>query len=295
MNHLINRFLVYLSAEKGLTPNTLLAYRRDLQKFTDELQKQSISSPEQIDRKTILQFMSGLSASSLAPCSVTRHISTLRTFFKFIASEGISHRDPMAHIHGPRQTLRLPRALPFGEVEALLNLSKGEAPLSMRDDTMIELLYATGLRVSELVGLPESSVNLEAGYLMAWGKGSKERIVPIGQVALEKLSYYRTSVRPMILKSRASTDLFVTLRGRKMSRQAFWKQLKRYARQAGIQRTITPHMLRHSFATHLLANGADLRSVQMMLGHADLSSTQIYTHVTREGLKKIHEKSHPRG
>jgi integrase/recombinase XerD len=293
MHHLIDRFLVYLSAEKGLTANTLLAYRRDLQKFADDLQKQSISSTEQIDRKTILRFMSGL--SPLAPSSVMRLLSTLRTFFKFIASEGISHHDPMAHIQGPRQTMCLPRALPFGEVELLLNLSKGNTPLSMRDDAMIELLYATGLRVSELVGLPANAVNLEAGYLVAWGKGAKERMVPIGQVALEKLSHYRTTVRPLILKDRASPDLFVTLRGRKMSRQAFWKQLKRYARKAGIQRTITPHMLRHSFATHLLAHGADLRSVQMMLGHADLSSTQIYTHVTREGLKKIHEKSHPRG
>ncbi len=293
MHHLIDRFLVYLSAEKGLTANTLSAYRRDLQKFADGLQEQSIASPEQIERKAILQFVSGL--SSLAPSSVMRLLSTLRTFFKFIASEGICHRDPMAHIRGPRKALRLPRALQFREVEALLDLPKGETPLAMRDDTMIELLYATGLRVSELVGLQANAVNLEAGYLATWGKGSKERIVPIGRIALDKLSHYRMSVRPRILKDRISSDLFVTARGKKMSRQAFWKRLKHYARLAGIRRTITPHMLRHSFATHLLANGADLRSVQMMLGHADLSSTQIYTHVTREGLKKIHEKSHPRG
>ncbi len=295
MHHLIDRFLAYLSIEKGLSVNTLLAYRQDLQKFSDDLQKQSVASPDQVDRKTILCFLTHLSAHSLSPTSVTRILSTLRTFFKFMAAEGLIHHDPLAHIQSPRQTFRLPRALPFGEVEALLNLSKGETPRSIRDDAMIELLYATGLRVSELVSLSVEAVNLSAGHLVALGKGSKERMVPIGQVALQKLAHYRTSARPLILKERVSADLFVTFRGRRMSRQAFWKQLKRYAKTAGIQRPITPHMLRHSFATHLLANGADLRSVQMMLGHSDLSTTQIYTHVSREGLKKVHAESHPRG
>ena len=290
---LIDRFLAYISTEKGLAENTVSAYRQDLQKFSDDLQKRAISSLEQVDRKIVLDFLATLSTHS--PASLLRIRSTLRTFFRFMTLEGLPHRDPMAHIQSSRRTLRLPRALPFGEVEALLNFSKGKTPIAMRDDAMIELLYATGLRVSELVGLPLNAVNLEAGYLVARGKGSKERMVPIGQIALRKLSSYRTSVRPLILHGQCSGDLFVTSRGRRMSRQTFWIKLKRYASAAGILRSITPHMLRHSFATHLLANGADLRSVQMMLGHADLSTTQIYTHVSQEGLKKVHQKSHPRG
>ena len=321
MDHWIDRFLHYVSVEKGLSSNTLSAYFQDLQKFhaftkknqleigpsaqnPNERRKSSLEEtyvhgapiePDQIQRKEIVLFLSELKAASLSPASVTRILSTLRNFFNFLSAEGVVRHDPLAHLHAPRKALRLPKVLLLSQVEALLNHPKGEAPTARRDDAMIELLYATGLRVSELIHLPLGGVDLEGGYLITRGKGAKERIVPIGQCALEKLKVYLRSVRPLLLKGKSAHDLFVNRSGKAMSRQAFWKQLKIYAKKAGIQKSVTPHMLRHSFASHLLERGADLRSVQMMLGHADISTTQIYTHVARERLKKIHQASHPRG
>ncbi|MFQ5780254.1 MAG: site-specific tyrosine recombinase XerD [Nitrospiria bacterium] len=304
MDSLIDRFLNYLSVEKGLSSNTLSAYYQDLQKFIAYLKKgrvtAALSDEDRVDigriqRKEVLLFLSDLKARSVSPASVARIISTLRTFFKFLAKEGILHHDPLTQISAPRKGLRLPKILHLKEVESLLNLPKGDAPHAIRNDTMIELLYATGLRISELIQLPVEGVNLELGFLITRGKGSKERIVPIGQLAIKKLKNYLTTVRPKLLKGRESKILFVGRSGKGMSRQAFWKQLGIYAKKAGIQRPISPHMLRHSFASHLLERGADLRSLQMMLGHADISTTQIYTHVARERLKKIHQESHPRG
>lgn len=297
MDTLIDRFLNHLSVEKGLSPNTLSAYAQDLQKLVLFTERKGISGLDQVQRKEILLFLSDLKARALAPSSTARILSTLRTFFQFLMTEGILKHDPLAHIHSPRQAFRLPKVLHPGEVEALLNLPKGENPMGLRNDAMIELLYATGLRVSELVSLPMGAVNLESGYLIAYGKGSKERLVPIGRCAREKLERYLAAARPLLLKMKtdAVPPLFVNRSGRGISRQAFWMQLKDYARKAGIHRSITPHMLRHSFASHLLEGGADLRSVQMLLGHADISTTQIYTHVAREHLKKIHQKNHPRG
>jgi len=294
MDPWIDRFLHYITVEKGLSSNTVSAYYRDLQKFRSFIQENRLE-PGQIGRKEIVLFLSELKASRMAPGSVTRILSTLRTFFNFLSAEGLRSTDPLAHLRSPRKGLRLPKVLPYSEVEVLLNAPKGTAPPARRDDAMIELMYATGLRVSELIKLPLGGVHLEGGYLIARGKGAKERIVPIGQCALEKLKVYLAAVRPLLLKEKASNDLFINRSGKAMSRQAFWKRLKIYAKKAGIQRTITPHMLRHSFASHLLERGADLRSVQMMLGHADISTTQIYTHVAREKLKEVHEKSHPRG
>lgn len=295
MHSLVDRFLSYLSVEKGLSENTLVAYSQDLRKFLDYLERRNISEITDIQRKEIQQFLSDLRGYALSSASIARILSSLRTFFKFLHEEGIAHHDPFGHIRSPRSSFRLPKVISLTDVEALLNLSKGGSLPALRDDAMIELLYATGLRVSELTHLPLAAVNLEAGYLIAHGKGAKERIVPIGQVARKKLENYLIGVRPRLLKDKVSDFLFVNRSGRAMSRQLFWKQLKIYARKAGIQRPITPHMLRHSFASHLLERGADLRSVQMMLGHADISTTQIYTHVTRERLKKVHEESHPRG
>jgi len=294
MDRLIDQFLNHLSVEKGLSPNTLSAYAQDLQKLVRFAEQNGISGLDQIDRKAILLFLSDLKRRALAAASTARILSTLRTFFQFLIMEGILKQDPLAHIHSPRQAFRLPKVLHPNEVEALLNLPKGDSPVGLRNDAMIELLYATGLRVSELVSLPMGAVNLEAGYLIAHGKGSKERLVPIGKCAREKLSLYLAAGRPLLLKTKSASLLFINRSGKGISRQAFWMQLKAYARKAGIRRAITPHMLRHSFASHLLEGGADLRSVQMLLGHADISTTQIYTHVAREQLKKTHQKTHPR-
>lgn len=294
MDVVADQFLNFLSVEKGLSANTLLAYAQDLKKFTAFLEK-THTEIGQVGRNEMVRFLAKLRSESLSPTSVARLLSSLRNFFKFLIAEGLLDHDPLANIDTPRKPMRLPKTLHLSEVEALLNVIKGDSPGAVRDDTMIELLYATGLRVSELIGLPLGAVNLEAGYLITCGKGSKERIVPIGECALRKIRDYLASARPLLLKGGHSTDLFVSRLGKKMSRQAFWKKLIAYARMAGIQRQVSPHMLRHSFASHLLERGADLRSLQMMLGHADISTTQIYTHVARERLKKIHQAFHPRG
>ncbi|MBI3804368.1 MAG: site-specific tyrosine recombinase XerD [Nitrospirae bacterium] len=295
MDDLIDRFLNFLSVEKGLSRNTLSAYSLDLQKFSDFLRRHSFSRLDQVQRKESLLFLSELKRQGLSASSTARLLSTLRTFFHFLTMEGMLHHEPLAHIHSPRQAFRLPKVLHTTEVDALLNLSKGADAIGLRNDAMIELLYATGLRVSELVSLPIDGINLETGYLITRGKGSKERIVPIGRCAREKLNGYLAGSRSLLLKGKESPFLFLNRLGKRMSRQAFWMQLRAYARKAGIRRAITPHMLRHSFASHLLEGGADLRSVQMMLGHADISTTQIYTHVAREKLKETHLKNHPRG
>ncbi len=301
MDALIDQFLNYLVVEKGLSRNTLLAYAQDLKRFTLFLNKEStrnssvLIDPTQIRRFEILRFLSDLRTASLSPSSTARIVSTLRNFFGFLRAEGMMAHDPLEQIDSPQKPTRLPKVLHLTEVEALLNLKKGKTAIGIRDDAMIELLYATGLRVSELIQLPIDAINMEAGYLITRGKGAKERIVPIGGCALEKIKNYLVSARSQLLKKCVSGDLFLSRLGRGMSRQAFWKMLGLYARKAGIQKKISPHMLRHSFASHLLENGADLRSLQMMLGHSDISTTQIYTHVAREQLKKIHQKHHPRG
>ncbi len=304
MHQMIDQFLNYLAAEKGLSENTLSAYAQDLNKFSQFIIKtQGLKSEDkstaiditQIGRNEIVRFLAELRKETLSDSSIARILSSLRGLFKFLSAEGLLQQDPLAQIKSPKKPLRLPKTLHFTEVEALLNLNKGDKPGAIRDDTMIELLYATGLRVSELMALPLSTLNLEAGYLITRGKGGKERIVPIGDCACLKLRNYLAQTRPLLLKEKTTNTLFLSRLGKKMSRQAFWKKLALYARQAGIQKQISPHMLRHSFATHLLERGADLRSIQLMLGHADISTTQIYTHVSRERLKKIHQSAHPRG
>ncbi len=295
----IDQFLNYLVVEKGLSENTLSAYAQDLKKFSSFLNKKK-TAPVSIDisqvtRNEILSFLADLRAKTLSDASIARMLSSLRTFFKFLTFEGRLNHNPLAQIDSPKKAKSLPKVLHFSEVEALLNLTKGNKPEALRDDVMLELLYATGLRVSELITLPLEALNLEAGYLIARGKGNKERIVPMGECARKKLLDYLASVRPQLLKKQTDPSLFLSRLGKKMSRQAFWKKLKVYARRAGIQKEVSPHMLRHSFASHLLEGGADLRALQMMLGHADISTTQIYTHVARERLKEIHKAAHPRG
>ena len=226
--------------------------------------------------------------------SIARNLSALKMFFRFLVSDGKIKGNPARRLGVPKLPQRLPEVLTVHEVEILLSQPVVSTHQGQRDKTMLELLYATGLRVSELVGLRVSNINLEAGYVRTMGKGSKERMIPMGEKALESLRLYLSNGRIGLLKKRSSPYLFINSRGRPLTRQGFWKIIKRYRTMAGIKKEITPHILRHSFATHLLEGGADLRSVQVMLGHADISTTQIYTHVTRERLKQIHEKYHPR-
>ncbi len=293
MDSYIDRFLSYLSVEKGLSQNTLTAYSQDLNRFRSFLERRRITTVDGIDRQVMVSFLEEL--TDLSSTSTRRILSTLRGFFRFLSMEKVIWYDLLTLIRFPKGDFRLPKVLSFSDVESLLNFPKGETPTAVRDDAMIELLYATGLRVSELIGLSTASLNFDAGFLVASGKGSKERVVPIGHCAIEKIKNYLRSARPRLLKKKSCETLFVSQQGAAMSRQAFWRQLKIYGRLAGIASRITPHMLRHSFATHLLSRGADLRSVQMMLGHADIATTQIYTHVERDRLKQIHQQAHPRG
>jgi integrase/recombinase XerD len=294
MDHHFDNFLNYLSVEKGLSNNTLSAYSQDFKKFLEFLKKRTIERIDQVSRDEITFFLETLHCDALSPASTTRILSTLRTFFKYLTMEGMVQHDPFAHIVSPKKQFRLPRALSASEIESLLTLPKGDTPTGIRDDAMIELLYATGLRVSELISLSKSAINMEAGYLVASGKGEKERVVPIGEFALLKIKNYLTNARPQLAKKAICETLFISQQGKGMSRQSFWQRLQTYGQLSGITRAITPHMLRHSFATHLLSGGADLRSVQMMLGHSDISTTQIYTHLEREHLKAVHKKAHPR-
>jgi integrase/recombinase XerD len=289
---LIDQFIYYLRVERGLANNTIEAYSGDLIRFFRFLEEQG-QEPFHVSKEEISRYV-GLLGRSLSAHSVARNLSAIKMFFRFLAAEEMIKASPARLLETPRLPRRLPGVLSRKEVECLLAQPRGPDPLGLRDRAMLELLYATGLRVSELVGLKGSGINLEAGYVRTMGKGSKERLVPVGDMALQALRDYLSAGRGRLAKKGPSPFLFLNLRGKPLTRQGFWKILKQYGRMAGIKKRITPHGLRHSFATHLLEGGADLRSVQVMLGHADISTTQIYTHVTRERLKEVHEKFHPR-
>lgn len=295
MQTTIQQFLQYLVVEKGLSPNTLAAYAADLKRYSEFLKDRGRHSFEEVVRQDILDFLAARKRNGLSSRSLARQIATLRNFYRFLNREKILATDPTQNIESPRDWKRLPKTLAIAEVERLLNLPKGTTPSAVRDDALIELMYATGLRVSELTALPLQAVNTVAGYVLATGKGSKQRIVPMGDMAIQKIKTYLETARAKLTKGQASDRIFVNRSGHGLTRQGCWKLLKKYVRRAGMRRSISPHMLRHSFATHLLERGADLRSVQAMLGHADLSTTQIYTQVTRHRLKQIHQRLHPRG
>ena len=286
-------FLRYLSIEKGLASNSIAAYRTDLKRFAEFSDRRRLRL-KAIGRQDVLDFLAQRKKHGLSSRSIARQIATLRNLYRYLIQEKILHSDPTQNLESPRGWHRLPKLLAMEEVERLLNLAKGTAPAGLRDDAMIELLYATGLRISELTSLPLHAVNAEAGYLIATGKGQKQRIIPMGIVSLQKLKRYLTEGRSRLTHSRVSDRVFLNRSGRCFTRQGCWKLIKKYARLAGIKRAVSPHMLRHSFATHLLERGADLRSVQAMLGHSSLSTTQIYTQVTRQRLKKLHQRFHPR-
>lgn len=292
IDNLADQFINYLKVERGLANNTVQAYSRDLIRFFQFLERRDLS-PVGVSQDQITEYAAEL-GRRLSARSLARNISSIKTFFRFLASEGKIKRSPARLIETPHLPSRLPGVLSYEEVERLLSQPDPASARGQRDRAMLELLYATGLRVSELIGLKVLSINLEAGYVRTLGKGSKERAVPIGERAMETVKEYISSGRRRLGKGGSASYLFLNCRGRPMTRQGFWKIIRKYGIAAGIKKKITPHGIRHSFASHLLEAGADLRSVQVMLGHADISTTQIYTHVTRERLKEIHEKCHPR-
>jgi integrase/recombinase XerD len=290
----VDRYLNHLATERGLAANTLAAYGRDLAAFVDHLDRRHITSGVTVQGRDVVSFLEALRQRGLCARSRARMLAAVRGLFRFLLREQEVSTDPSREIHLPRLGQRLPRSLGPEEMADLLVSDDGD-PLTQRDGTMFELVYATGLRVSEVVSLKVSQVNLEAGYLTVIGKGSKERAVPIGTRARQRLLDYLQTARPTILAGRLSPYLFLNRSGRRLSRQGFWKRLRLAVRRAGIAGKVSPHTLRHAFATHLVEGGADLRSVQMMLGHADIATTQIYTHVARDRLRAVHRKFHPRG
>ena len=291
----IDRFLDALWMERGLSRNTLAAYRRDLTGFARWLNESRQFSLMEAQREDLLGYLAERVAEQAMPRTTARLLSSLRRFYQQAVRDGELPEDPSDRIEAPRLGRSLPKALTEDDVELLINAPNVNLALGLRDRAMLELLYATGLRVSELVGLRVLQLNLRQGVVRTLGKGSKERLVPLGEVASQWLESYLCTARIELLKGRECEQLFVTQRGAGMTRQAFWYLIKKHAQQAGITKPLSPHTLRHSFATHLLNHGADLRVVQMLLGHSDLSTTQIYTHVARERLKSLHAEHHPRG
>lgn len=289
---LIDAFADAMWLESGLSKNTLSAYRSDLSKFSQFLEQSNLLDVSQVE---VQKYLAHCMAAGLKGTSSARLLSTLRRFYRYLIREGNMQSDPCAHVMSPKLGRPLPKSLSEDEVDALLGAPNLNKPLGLRDQAMLETLYATGLRVSELVELKMVELNLSAGVVRIVGKGSKERLVPLGEESNQSLQNYLSQGRPYLLKQKVSNAVFVTARGSAMSRQAFWYLIKKYAKKAHIQQALSPHTLRHAFATHLLNHGADLRSIQMLLGHADLSTTQIYTHVARERLQSMHSQHHPRG
>lgn len=293
-SHYLQPFLDSLWLESGLSDNTVEAYRRDLLAFAawlSEFDTDLVAAT----RNDILRYQSQRMREGRKVRSEARLLSSLRRFYRYLCREDVRESDPTAQIESPRLGRPLPSSLTETDVEDLLAQPDDDEALGLRDRTMLELLYAAGLRVSELVTLKVEQVNLRQGLIRCIGKGNKERLVPIGEVALDWLQRYMLDSRPVLLNGRVTDDLFPTRRGKAMTRQAFWYLIKRYAQQADIEKDLSPHTLRHAFATHLLNHGADLRVVQLLLGHSDLSTTQIYTHVAKERLKNLHSQHHPRG
>ena len=292
MTPYLDLYIDYLAVERGLAKNSLASYRHDLKRFTKWLDDHDVAL-EKCDRLQIVKYFQSLRRGGISARSVARALAAIRGMFRFLVSEKHLKHDPTENIENPKLWTTLPKSLPPDEVEALLAAPDRTKPDGLRDAAMLELLYATGLRVSELIRVKFDDIVLDGGFLRTIGKGSKERIVPFGDAARDAIVAYIENGRSHFNKHN-DLHLFLSNRGRPMTRQSFWIKITKYARQAGIQSHISPHVLRHSFATHLLENGADLRSVQMMLGHSDISTTQIYTHVSRARLQKLYDRFHPR-
>jgi integrase/recombinase XerD len=295
MHQLIDEYLNFMAVEKGASPNTIDGYSRDLNRYAGFVEERGVREISGIGTEDVIAYLASLHGDGLAANSVNRALAAIRGFYRYLLREKKVDHTPMAHIVLAQVWTRLPDVLSREEMALLLAQPGAETPADIRDSAMLELVYATGIRVSELIGLTVNSINWQVGYLVAMGKGEKERIVPVGQTAYERVKRYQEGARPLLLKGRESDRLFLNRSGKGLTRQGFWKIVKKYAAKAGLGKAIHPHTFRHSFASHLLEGGADLRSVQIMLGHADISTTQIYTHVTRERLKEIHRKYHPRG
>ena len=294
MKELIDTFLDYLSVERGLSSNTISAYRGDLNAYLDFMSGNHIEALSKISREDITGFMLNQKDRSIAVNSVARRLAAIRMFHRFLTREKILKSDPTNLIDSPRLWKKIPDTLTLNEVESLIAQPDIRDNQGIRDKAILETLYATGMRVSEAVNLRLDNVNLDIGFLRCIGKGNKERVIPLGKKAIASIRRYLEVSRPEILKKKSSEYLFVSRIGKKISRQSFWKLIKRYAKEARIKKPIRPHILRHSFATHLLERGADLRAVQEMLGHSNISTTQIYTHINRDRLKSIHKQFHPR-
>ncbi|MFZ5471812.1 MAG: site-specific tyrosine recombinase XerD [Myxococcota bacterium] len=294
MEPLLDLFIAYLRVERGLSGRTVDAYACDVRDYFEDLARQAITEMGEVTRETVIEHLAFLHRRGLSSRSQARHLAAVRGFHRFLFAEGLARRDPTEDIDTPRFAKKLPVYLTLEEIEALLAAPDERTLRGIRDRAMLELLYATGVRVSELLGLSVNDVHLQAGFLVAFGKGKKERLVPVGAIAAQKVEAYLAGPRAALLKGKAARALFITERGKAMTRMGFWKLLRRYALAAGLPRPPSPHKLRHSFATHLLEGGADLRAVQAMLGHADLGTTQIYTHVNRARLRSVYDRHHPR-
>lgn len=294
MDQAIQAFLDYLAVERGLSSNTIAAYSRDMAQFATYARGRGVTSIDALSEAVLQGFLEHLRKLNTSSSSINRKLSAVKTFCKFACREGLLKADFTENTPGVRSAKKLPSVLTIEEVSNLLAQPNCSQPTGLRDKAMLETLYATGARVSELLNLRLSDVNLTIGLVRCFGKGSKERAVPIGKVAIHYVSEYLATVRPRFARSGSSEYLFLTTRGGKMSRVSFWKLVKKYAAKAGITKVITPHTLRHSFATHLLQGGADLRSIQEMLGHADIGTTQVYTHISRDKLKEVYRETHPR-
>jgi len=294
MRELIDTFLNYLSVERGLSRNTTSSYQKDLSFYMNFLEKHGFSSLSKITRNDIADFMLFQKDKGLASNSIARSLAAIKSFHRFLVRERILKTDPTILMDSPKLWKKIPETLSLNEVEVLISQPNIREKQGIRDRAILETLYATGMRVSEAVNLKVSNVNLDVGFLRCIGKGNKERVIPLGKKAIDSLKRYLEISRPVLLKKKESEFLFLSRLGKKISRQSLWKIIKRYARAARIKKPIWPHILRHSFATHLLERGADLRSVQEMLGHANISTTQIYTHINKDRLKTIHKTFHPR-
>ncbi|WP_410504262.1 site-specific tyrosine recombinase XerD [Ligilactobacillus salivarius] len=287
-------YLHYLKVERGLSENTIASYGIDLKLFLEYLRENEIPSFKQVNKEVIVNYMQSEKNNNKANSSILRSVSSLRKFFQYLAQEEIIEKDPMLLIDTPKKKQHLPQVLTKEEVEKLLHSPNTSQVLGLRDRAMLELMYATGLRISEIINLKLEDLHLTMGTLQTLGKGHKERIVPVGDEAIKWVNRYLEEARPKLLKQKRSNYLFLNFHGNNLTRQGVWKNLKAEVRKAGIQKNITPHTLRHSFATHILENGADLRIVQELLGHADISTTQIYTHLSNKQLADIYNRAHPR-
>ncbi|MGO4888300.1 site-specific tyrosine recombinase XerD [Anaerobacillus sp. MEB173] len=296
MKNEIQSFLYYLTVERGLAHNTIQSYRRDLMQYTRYIELvEQITSMNQIKQTSIVNYLYHVQEQGRSQATIARQLASIRSLHQFLLREKLTETDPTVHIETPKTEKKVPLILTTAEVEALLEVPNLTTSFGIRDKAMLEVLYATGIRVTELCSLNISDIHLTMGFIRCIGNGQKERIIPLGQIATTSLTHYLEKGRPKLVKNNTSEDaLFVNHHGRRLSRQGFWKILKKMANQANIEKQLTPHTLRHSFAAHLLENGADIRAVQEMLGHSTISTTQMYTHVSKKRIKDVHTTYHPR-